>query len=188
MNKKTKIYLCDLTYDTIVLVTDTIPINVGYIASYLDKYLKDQLEIKLFKYPNELLDELKNDPPDILGLSNYSWNSNLSEMFARIGKKINPNLMVIQGGTNIPHEIEEKKKFLINRPSTDVYAMFEGERSALNFVNRFIETRNNPKTFFDNPIDGCVFIHPDTRSQEDPKFVVGKYLERIKDLDEITFH
>ncbi len=185
MNKKTKIYLCDLTYDTIVLVTDTIPINVGYIASYLDKNLKDQLEIKLFKYPNELLDELKNDPPDILGLSNYSWNSNLSEMFARIGKKINPNLVVIQGGTNIPHEIEEKKKFLINRPSTDVYAMFEGERSALNFVNRFIETRNNPKTFFDNPIDGCVFIHPDTRGQEDPKFVVGKYLERIKDLDEI---
>ena len=71
MNKKIKIYLCDLTYDTIVLVTDTIPINVGYIASYLDKNLKDQIEIKLFKYPNELLEELKNNPPDILGLSNY---------------------------------------------------------------------------------------------------------------------
>ena len=69
MNKKIKIYLCDLTYDTIVLVTDTIPINVGYIASYLDKNLKDQIEIKLFKYPNELLEELKNNPPDILGLS-----------------------------------------------------------------------------------------------------------------------
>ena len=147
MNKKIKIYLCDLTYDTIVLVTDTIPINVGYIASYLDKNLKDQIEIKLFKYPNELLKELKDNPPDILGLSNYSWNSNLSEMFARIGK-INPNLMVIQGGTNIPHEIDEKKKFLINRPATDVYAMFEGERSALNFVKRFIETRDNPKLFF----------------------------------------
>ena len=185
MNKKIKIYLCDLTYDTIVLVTDTIPINVGYIASYLDKNLKDQIEIKLFKYPNELLKELKNNPPDILGLSNYSWNSNLSEMFARIGKKINPNLMVIQGGTNIPHEIDEKKKFLINRPATDVYAMFEGERSALNFVKRFIETRDNPKLFFESPIDGCVFIHPDTRGSEDPKFIVGKYLERIKDLDEI---
>ena len=185
MNKKIKIYLCDLTYDTIVLVTDTIPINVGYIAAYLDKNLKDQIEIKLFKYPNELLKELKDNPPDILGLSNYSWNSNLSEMFARIGKKINPNLMVIQGGTNIPHEIDEKKKFLINRPATDVYAMFEGERSALNFVKRFIETRDNPKLFFESPIDGCVFIHPDTRGSEDPKFVVGKYLERIKDLDEI---
>ena len=90
MNKKIKIYLCDLTYDTIVLVTDTIPINVGYIASYLDKNLKDQIEIKLFKYPNELLKELKNNPPDILGLSNYSWNSNLSEMFAIIGKKNKP--------------------------------------------------------------------------------------------------
>ena len=89
MNKKIKLSLCDLTYDTIVLVTDTIPINVGYIASYLDKNLKDQIE-QLFKYPNELLKELKDNPPDILGLSNYSWNSNLSEMFARI-EKINPN-------------------------------------------------------------------------------------------------
>ena len=35
--KKLKIFLCDLTYDTIILVSDTIPINIGFIGSYLKK-------------------------------------------------------------------------------------------------------------------------------------------------------
>ena len=41
------------------------------------------------------------------------------------------------------------------------------------------------KKFFKNPVDGCVFIDPNTRNTSDPKIVSGKYLERIKDLDEI---
>ena len=43
MKKKLKVYLCDLTYDTIILVSDTIPINIGFIGSYL----KTNLVIKL---------------------------------------------------------------------------------------------------------------------------------------------
>ena len=37
MSKPLKIYLCDLTYDTIILVSDTIPINIGFVGSYLRK-------------------------------------------------------------------------------------------------------------------------------------------------------
>ena len=32
-----KVYLCDLTYDTVKLVSDTIPVNIGYIGSYAKK-------------------------------------------------------------------------------------------------------------------------------------------------------
>ena len=35
--KKLKIFLCDLTYDTIILVSDTIPINIGFVGSYIKK-------------------------------------------------------------------------------------------------------------------------------------------------------
>ena len=87
MKKPLKIYLCDLTYDTIILVSDTIPINIGFIGSYLNKQLGNKVSVELFKYPNDLLESIKKEPPDILGLSNYSWNSNLSEYFAEIGKK-----------------------------------------------------------------------------------------------------
>ena len=48
MNKKLKIYLCDLTYDTILLVSDTIPINIGFISSYINQYLKKDIDISLF--------------------------------------------------------------------------------------------------------------------------------------------
>ena len=158
MDKPLKIYLCDLTYDTIILVSDTIPINIGFIASYLKSKLKDKISIELFKYPNDLLSHIKKQPPDILGLSNYSWNSNLSESFAKIAKRFNPNCVVLQGGTNFPHEADQQKEFLLNRPHTDIYALFEGERSTLNVVERYLAHQKNIKEFFNKPIDGCVFI------------------------------
>ena len=40
------------------------------------------------------------------------------------------------------------------------------------------------KNFFDRPIDGCVFLDPKSNNTK-PKLITGKYLERIKDLDEI---
>ena len=185
MQKPIKIYLCDLTYDTIIFVSDTIPINIGFISSYVTSKLGKKVDIELFKYPNDLLKKIKSDPPDILGLSNYSWNSNLSEYFAKTTKKLNPKCIVIQGGTNFPHTQEEQKKFLLERPDTDLYVLFEGERSTLKVVERYLEVQKNLKLFFENPIDGCTFIEPKTRNSSEPKLVTGKYLERIKDLDEI---
>lgn len=185
MKKPLKIYLCDLTYDTIIFVSDTIPINIGFISSFLKKNLGDKVEVELFKYPNDLLERIKQEAPDILGLSNYSWNSNLSEYFAKITKKLNSDCIVIQGGTNFPHTSEEQKNFLINRPNTDLYVLFEGERSTLKVVERYLETSNDLKSFFEKPIDGCTFIDPKTRNTNQPKLITGRYLERIKDLDEI---
>jgi len=37
MEKKLRVFLGDITHDTIVLVSDTIPINIGFIASYIKK-------------------------------------------------------------------------------------------------------------------------------------------------------
>ena len=46
-----KVYLCDLTHETVILVSDTIPINLGYIGSYAKKIHGDLVDISLFKYP-----------------------------------------------------------------------------------------------------------------------------------------
>ena len=77
MDKKLKVFLCDLTYDTVILVSDTKPINIGFIGSYMKKKFGDNVSIELFKYPNDVIKEIKKNPPDVIGLSNYSWNSNL---------------------------------------------------------------------------------------------------------------
>ena len=57
--KKLNIYLGDLTYDTIILVSDTIPINIGFVGSYLIKKFENKVDINLFKYPNDLINEIK---------------------------------------------------------------------------------------------------------------------------------
>ena len=69
-----RIYLCDLTHETVILVSDTIPLNLGYVASYAKKIHGKSIEISLFKYPDNAIDAIKKNPPDVLGLSNYSWN------------------------------------------------------------------------------------------------------------------
>ena len=73
-NKKLRVFLGDITHDTIILVSDTIPINIGFIASYINKLYGERVEIELFKYPKEIISEIKQNPPDVLALSNYSWN------------------------------------------------------------------------------------------------------------------
>ena len=102
--KKLRVYLCDLTYDTIILVSDTIPINIGFVGSYMKKMFGEKIDLSLFKYPNDVIQAIKNNPPDIICLSNYSWNSHLSEYVASIARKFNSNVVTVQGGTNFPHQ------------------------------------------------------------------------------------
>ncbi len=184
-DKKLKIYLCDLTYDTIVLVSDTIPINIGFIGSYINKKFGKDVEISLFKYPDEAIQEIKSSPPDMIGLSNYSWNSNLSEYIASIAKKVNPNIVTIQGGTNFPYHENLQKDFLLTRPNTDIYTILEGERSCSNIVKRILENNYDRKKIFEKPIDGCIFIDPESYKSKNKTIIKGAILERIKDLDEI---
>ena len=123
----------------------------------------------------------------MIGLSNYSWNSNLSEFVASIAKKYNPEVITAQGGTNFPHRSELQNDFVKRKINTDVFNILEGEKSTLNLVNRILECNLDRKKIFDKPIDGCVFIHPDTKnlSDNEQKFFIGESLERIKNLDEI---
>ena len=141
MNKnKLRIFLCDLTYDTIILVSDTIPINIGFVGSYLKKSFGEQVDLSLYKYPNTVIDEIKKNPPDIIALSNYSWNSNLSEHVASIAKKINPKIIVFQGGTNFPHETELQLDYLLSRPNTDMFVELEAESTFSCFIGDLFQS------------------------------------------------
>jgi len=183
--QKLRIFLGDITHDTIVLVSDTIPINIGFIASYIKKIYGDRVDITLFKYADDIIKEIKSNPPDVIGLSNYSWNSNLSEFLISLAKKHNPNIVTVQGGTNFPHDEETQKEFLSERPATDIFTILEGEKSFDNIIGRVLECNKNRNKIFEKEIDGCVFIHPDTKNIDKKIFYKGKILSRIKDLDEV---
>ena len=155
-----KVYLCDLTHETVILVSDTIPLNLGFIGSYAKKIHGNSVEISLFKYPKTAIDAIKKNPPDVLGLSNYSWNSLLSEQVANIAKLLNPKVVTVQGGPNFPHDADQQLEFLKKRPNTDFHIEFEGEVSFSNLLDRVLKDRKNELELFDTPVNGCVFIHP----------------------------
>jgi len=95
-----KIYLADLVYDT-VKTNYVVPLNIAYIAAYLQEQHPTSVDITLFKYPKELEIAINLSPPDLIGLSNYSWNERLSHLFFKMVKKLNPNVVTVMGGPNI---------------------------------------------------------------------------------------
>ena len=183
-NSSLKVFLCDLTHNTIILVSDTIPINIGFIGSYIKKYHGNSIEVNLFKYPEVVIDALKENPPDVIALSNYSWNSNLSEHVAGIAKKINPNIITVQGGTNFPHESELQLDFLLSRPNTDLFVELEAEVVFSELIGQILNSQEK-NDIFHSKINGCAFIDPETKFSQNPILVKGDPPKRLKELDDI---
>ena len=57
--KPLNVYLCDLTHETVILVSDTIPVNLGYIGAYAKKVHGKSINISLFKYPHDAIKSIK---------------------------------------------------------------------------------------------------------------------------------
>ena len=78
--KKLKILLSDPRHDTVGAHSNYIPIGIGYIGAYLKEKLKDKVDLELYltTKPEETLSLIEKKKPDIVGISNYIWNSSLS--------------------------------------------------------------------------------------------------------------
>ena len=182
MKTPIKIYLADLTYDTVVLQTAVFPLNVGYIASYCKKRFGAKVDITLFKYIDELDRAINESPPDILGMSNYVWNHRVSlEMFRMLSKK-NPYALKIWGGPNFPMDLRDQKKFLNEFPEVDVYVPLEGESGFSNCVEKVLQADSKEEVrekVLSSSIDDCLFLGLDGKLQ------YNFTEKRIKNLDEI---
>jgi hypothetical protein len=82
---KLTIYLADLFHDYLG-AKQFVPINIGYVGAYCAARFGHDISIELFKSPDELLDAIDKQPPHILGLSDYTWNSALNEFVAKQAK------------------------------------------------------------------------------------------------------
>ena len=129
---KLRIYLADLIHDR-HMYNYCIPLNVGYIAATANKRFGETIETQIFKFPDDLICNLKSSPPDILALSNYDWNVNLNRALIQKAKEINPQLLVVMGGPNIKKTPEGVKDYLVDHP-TDIYVVNEGEEAFSNIV------------------------------------------------------
>jgi len=173
------IYLGDLTYTTLSLAADASPLNIGFIAAYAAKSFGKEIDLRLFKYVEDLEQAIHEKPPDILGLSNYPWNFNLGLEFFRMTRAVSPQTICVMGGPNIPLEDEARSQFVKRNPLIDFYAYLEGEEAFAALVARAFETGADREKMKSTPIDG--FIH----RMSDTEVMKGTMLARRRNLDEI---
>ena len=181
MVNRLKIYLANLTYDTLLLGTDGFPLNIGCIASYSKKKFEGKLDFTLFKYIDELDRSIHDSPPDILGMSNYLWNYNISLEFFRMMKEINPQTLLVWGGPNFPLDFPSQKKFMDDHPEFDVYVPVRGEIGFTNIIQKMLDAGEsfNKEKFLSEPIPDCISRNIDGKIQ----YAFAN--EQIKKLDEI---
>lgn len=153
------------------------PLNIGFLASYAKKVFGNEVDIELFKYPGDLIKRLKNDPPHILGLSNYTWSANLNNEVSKLAKSLDGRTMVVWGGPNVNQTDDGYGAFFKKNPMVDFYVINEGEIGFANLLERFIENGADIAKSKEGPIDGCAFFNGVP--------VCGRRLERIEDLDRV---
>ncbi|MGE0417899.1 MAG: radical SAM protein [Acetobacteraceae bacterium] len=154
------------------------PLGIAYMKAVMDRDSRD-VSSRLFVYPQRLLESLKNDPPDILMLSNYVWNEALSHEFFRIAKLLNPNVLTVMGGPNIPLEPERQIGYVEAHPEIDVYVTGEGDFAASRLVNIFQDCGLSHKAFGARGMGSAIWRNPEGQ------VVRSDTPERMRDVDTI---
>ena len=133
----------------------SVPYNIGSIASYSYSLFGNEVEILLFKHPEELLEKVRSAPPNVLGLSFYMWNVNLVRKVITCCKMINSDTITVIGGPSVSRISDHYKRLLDNNPDLDIIVLDQGEKSFANIISRILSTGFHYKQHFDETISGC---------------------------------
>lgn len=186
-----KILLGDPRHSTVGAHSYFVPIGIGYIAANILNVFKDSnLEVKLSTDPEEIFDLLENWKPDIIGISNYIWNSSLSNTICKKAKKINPNTLCILGGPEFPAGTGQRKiennsldktydkclNYLAERSSVDYFVWTDGEPAFIEIINEYKKYNYSTSSLKEKEvvIKGCASLSKDKK-----KLLVGEYITRI---------
>lgn len=175
------VYLADLRHNySGVLVNDCMPLAIGFMKAVMDRELAHRAVIsRLFAYPDRLLEAMRAAPADILMVSNYVWNEQLSLLSARIAKQLNPDCVTVMGGPNLPTEAERQIEFLAERPELDIYVCGEGDFLASQLVEAFIERGRTRAGLCAGDLPSCVY------RRADGEIVRTATQPRMRHVDEI---
>lgn len=166
-----KIALLDLNHTTCGIHTATAPLGIGLISVYVKKNVNPNLDIKLFKEINKILETLKSWIPDVIGIAQYSWNSELNLYAAKLIKNINPNCAIIGGGPNFELSAKEKNEFLKSHNYVDICVSYDGEIPFATIIKRLL-SRESIDSIKKTPPAGTYSLDPIektlTESPENP--------------------
>lgn len=140
------IYLADLYHDYLE-TRQHVPLGIGYIGEYLKSEFPGEVEIRLFKSVEKLLNTIDAQVPDMIGLSNYTWNDGLNKFAGEHIKALpDHDVPIVMGGPNIRIDEDGIEAFLQERTYVDRYVMYAGERPMAEIVQAYINLPAKDKT------------------------------------------
>ena len=187
---KDKVFLADLTHTGKGLSDfHYFPLGIGFIASYSLSTMPGEFEFDLFKFPEPMAQQIVENPPKVIALTNYCWNFELSYKLSTWAKRLNPSLVVVFGGPNFPVEREEKKAFLANHPVIDFYIEGEGEEGFANLLKTLREFEFDTEKLKSQvpPVFNCSYLTGDLLIEEgirrilDVNTIPSPYLNGVLD-------
>lgn len=147
------------------------PLALGYIASYLRKYL-DFNNIKIIDKERDLIGKIIKEKPDVVGISSSTLYFNQANDFARIIKS-ELDVPTIIGGhhiTALPHTLDT---------NFDIAVMGEGEKIMLNLMKTLTDEKEfNQKNL--SKIKGIAF-------HKGYDIKINERESLIKNLDELPY-
>ena len=166
-----KIAFLDLNHVTRGVHTNTVPLGCCLIATYLQKEVDIDLHIKIFKSVDKATQCFQKWKPDVIGLAQYSWNSELNLLVAKMVKQEKQSCIIVAGGPNLHLTRSSREKFLEANRDIDICIGYDGEIPFTNIVNRLI-SGESVKDLKSEPVAGTYALSPITEklveSMEEP--------------------
>lgn len=178
---KTTVFLADLRHNYGgVMSIDTMPLSVGFMKAVMDKeFSENEVESQIYAYPDILLDAIKINPPDVLMVSNYLWNEELSFFFLRKVKQYNSAILTVMGGPNLSREPERQIQNFAERPELDLYVTGEGDFLATEIIRLFRSVGHSIQALGHFDIEGSIY-------RRDNEIIRTEMVARRRAIDDIA--
>ena len=181
---KIKIFLGDLEHTWEKVGVWTFPLNVACVGAYTKKQFANEIEVRLFKRPELLIDAIKTEKPGVVGLSYYCWQIQLNKRVFEVTKAYSPDTLTVGGGpefTTLNANEEGAKRFFAMQKECDAFVLNQGEMGFSELIKEFFACNLNINKLRNKTIPGCLINNLDSCQNVQ----IGPLLEEIKHLDEI---
>ncbi len=172
-----KISFADLTHTGQVVAANTFPLGITFVGGFARQELGNNVEIELFKYPDDFAEYLDQNTPIIACFSCFTWNLRLHHEYAERIKKVSPKTITVFGGPHFPGDAQEQKEFLEKFPYIDFYVEFEGEQAFIALYKALEECGFDSQRFKAERRET-----PSLRYIVDGEFIQAALIQKITDL------
>jgi len=180
MKRKTTLFLCDLVHNHLGAGTFMFPLNIGFIAAYVLKHFGEDVEVRLFKYPDRLIAALKEGVCDVIGFSNYVWNADLNTQIARRVRSLADEAMIVFGGPDIDNAETSIRSFFESHRDVDFYIPYQGETPFVGLMQKYFDGGRRVADMKAEAIDGVY-----SQCRRTGRVLIGGMVERIKQPDDV---